>query len=237
MLNKHKYQKAFQICEEYIAQYEHPYLSMSWGKDSILLLYILQQVKKDIKVIFLNSGYALPDTYEIRDKLVDEWDINYEEIQQDVDYIEMCQLIGLPHERTASQQNKVITNIKKITLDDYAKKKGYDLCFWGIRADEAKKRQWLFKKNGYSVKTNDILKVHPIIHFTLSDVWEFYYFLDIPVNQIYTKNKFLKKEQIRNTGWVSTDGADSGKIMWLKYYYPEYYNQLQAKFPQIRAFV
>lgn len=237
LLFQKRYDKAKEIVESYLKKSSSPYISMSWGKDSIFLCYLIRELMPEIKVVYLNSGYALPDTYEIRDRLVDEWNLNYTEIKQEVDYIELSELIGLPHERSVGDQNRAVQMLKKKSLDAWAKGNGHDLCFWGIRADEAKKRQWLFKKYGYSVHTNDITKVHPIIHFRLNELWCTYEELNIPINQIYTKTKFLRREQIRNTGWVSTDGADSGKIMWLKYYYPEYFAKLMVKFPKIRSYV
>ena len=115
MLFRHKYNKILQICERYISP--GAYLSLSWGKDSIFLLYILREINLNIKAVYLNSGYALPDTYRIRDELLDKWDINYTEISQELDYIELCEAVGLPHERSESDQNRAVTKIKKDVLD------------------------------------------------------------------------------------------------------------------------
>ena len=210
---------------------------MSWGKDSIFLLFLVKKYYPDIPVIYVNSGYALPDSYAIRDRLVKEWNLNYHEIQQKVDYIEMCKLIGLPHERSKQDQKTAIKNIKKNVLDDFAVDHQFDLCFWGIRCDESKGRRHLFMTNNYFVKTTLLHKCHPIALISLSELWYLYEEFQIPMNEIYNKTRFLNKMQIRNTGWVSTDGAASGKILWLKYYYPDYFNRLMCDFPEIRAYV
>jgi 3'-phosphoadenosine 5'-phosphosulfate sulfotransferase (PAPS reductase)/FAD synthetase len=162
--------------------------------------------------------------------LLDIWKPNYYEITQEVDYIELCKTIGLPHERTKIQQKKAVQQIKKNVLDEFAINHSFDLCFWGIRCDESKGRSMLYRKNGFFVKSTEIHKCHPIALISQQQLWYFYEKYEIPVNQIYTKTMFLSKFQIRNTGWLSTDGAEQGKIAWLNYYYPDFYNKLKQNF-------
>lgn len=210
---------------------------MSWGKDSIFLLYLIRKIIPSIPVVFVNSGFALPDTYRIRDTLVKEWNLNYFEVTQPIDYIDLCHTVGLPHERSKQQQNIAVKILKKNLLDDFAHQNGFDLCFWGIRCDESKGRMNLFKANGFFVKSTLINKCHPIALIKLQELWYLYDEWDVPCNEIYHKTRFLSKYQIRNTGWISTDDAQNGRIQWLKYYYPEHYNKLCKEFPDIRAYV
>jgi len=228
--------RAMAVINEAISLYSHPYVSMSWGKDSIFLFYLIRQINPDIPLIYVNSNYALPDTYEIRDRLLDLWSPNYHEINQPVDYIELCKIAGLPSERTETGQKKVIELLKKNLLDEFALNHSFDLCFWGIRRDESRMRTGMVKKYNFFIQSGNIHKCHPLAFITLQQLWYFYEKFNIPINGIYLKNKFLDKYQIRNTGWLSNDGAKRGQIIWLKYYYSEIYNKLSKEFPIIRKY-
>jgi len=237
MLWHKKIDVVLSVINEALNNYAHPYLSMSWGKDSMFLLYFVRQIKPDIPVIYVNSGYALPDTYILRDLIIKEWNLNYHEILQEIDYIELCNTIGLPSERSKNEQKKAVQSIKKNVLDEFALNHSFDLCFWGIRNDESKGREMMYRKNGFFIQTTEINKCHPIALISLEQLWYFYDYFKIPLNQIYTKTKFLNKFQIRNTGWLSNDGAEIGKVLWLKYYYPDYFNKLSKLFPYVRKYV
>lgn len=226
--------KCLHIIEQGLSNYNAPYVSMSWGKDSILLYHLIQLIDKTIPVIFVDSGYCLPDTYIIRDKLLKIWKPIYHELKQPTDYVELSKVIGLPHERDSSVQGKAVKILKKSFLDEFALDNSLDLCFWGIRTDESKGRFRMFRKNGYFITSTEVHKCHPIALLTQQQLWYFYDKFNIPKNEIYNKTKFLKPFQIRNTGWVSTDGANQGRLQWLRYYYPEHYIKLQKEFPTIK---
>jgi phosphoadenosine phosphosulfate reductase len=228
--------RAMSVINEVISLYSHPYVSMSWGKDSIFLFHLIRQINPDIPVIYVNSNYALPDTYDIRDRLLDLWNPNYYEINQPLDYIDLCKIAGLPSERTTQGQKKVVELLKKNVLDEFAVNHGFDLCFWGIRCDESKGRSHLYRKHGFLVNSVEPAKCHPIALIKTEQLWYFYEKFKIPINGIYLKNMFLDKFQIRNTGWLSNDGSERGKMQWLKFYHPNIYNKLSKEFPIIRKY-
>jgi len=53
-------------------------IAMLWstGKDSTTTLYLARQVKPDIFVIHLDTGFKFPEIYEFRDRLAEEWNLN-----------------------------------------------------------------------------------------------------------------------------------------------------------------
>lgn len=240
LLNVHKtkIKQIEKIIAEGLETMQSPYLSLSWGKDSSLLMWFVRQQKQDIPCVYINSGYALPDTYTYRDMMLDKYDINYIEIKNEVDYIELCKKQGLPHERSEYEQNQAVKALKKNQADGIAAKYGFDGCFWGIRAEEAIKRTWMIKHNGTLFKSKSgLYRCSPIAYLTTDDVFDIASHIDLPLNTIYTKTQFTKRNKIRNSGWLSTDGAKDGSVKWLKYYYPEYFNKLSLLFPEIRGYV
>lgn len=211
----------------------NPYLSLSWGKDSILLLYFVRQVNPNIKCVYLNSGYALPDTYDIRDRLVTEWNLNYTEIKSDYFAIKDFKP---PDQRTKSEQKKAVDIIKRIPFDNYANGNKHDGNFWGLRVCESIGRKHLIKTHGLLFKSiKGLYRSSPIAWVTNQELWHFYDKFNIPINQIYAKTKFITRDQIRNTGWLSTDGDDKGRLVWLRHYYPTYYKKLIQIYPYMKA--
>lgn len=231
--------RALQRIQEGLSIMENPYLSLSWGKDSTLILFLM--ILNDIKIpaVYMNSGYALPTTYEYRDFILKNYDINYIEISKGVDYLDLCKNIGLPHERTEYEQSKTVSIIKKKKADSIAESYGFDGNYWGIRTDESKKRLHLIKTKGFifKSKTTNLYRCSPIADFKTSDVFEIYEGMNLPINPIYNQTMYIDKFKIRNSGWLSTDGAADGCIVWLKYYYPELFARLQKEFPEIRGYV
>jgi len=104
---KTKLKKCNEIIESGLGAMKEPYLSLSWGKDSTLLMHLVLQQKKDIPCVYINSGYALPDAYEYRDMMLNKYDINYIEIQNQTDYIELCKEIGLVASRRITKTKLV----------------------------------------------------------------------------------------------------------------------------------
>ena len=233
-MNPYQKRKAiYTMIEKCLEDVEKPYLSCSFGKDSILLLYFVRQIIKDIDVVYINSGCSFQEVYKYGDFIVLEWELNYKEIVQDIDYIELCKNIGLPHERETEEQNKAVRILKKDKFNDFVKKQGYDGLFWGLRAAESRGRKQLIKAKGYKFKDNNgLYRLSPIAYLSDNEVWELIDFFKIPYCSLYDKNDIFKRKDIRNSGWVSTDG--DGKILHIKHYYPELYDKLEKEFPQIR---
>lgn len=238
MLFENKIKFAKEIIVESMKIAKKPFLSMSWGKDSAFLLFLFKEMNIDIDVIFLNSNYCCPDTYEYRDRIIKEWNIQkYIELKQEIDYMDLCKEFGLPSERTKQEEKKVRQKIKIDTLNDYAINNNYDLCFWGIRMDESKGRKYFVLRYGDITTNQQVNKSSPIARIKLNELFYFYDYYNIPLNPIYTKTKFLKREQIRNSGWISILGAENGKVKWLQYYYPEQFQKLVKEFPEVRKYV
>jgi phosphoadenosine phosphosulfate reductase len=227
MLFQLKFDAVFMMIDQALAVISNPYLSLSWGKDSTTLLWFVRQVRPEIPCLYINSGYALPDTYQLRDRLVKEWSLNYIELANPVNYEELCKEIGLPHERSKAQQKATVQRIKKDVANKFALGHGYIGNFWGLRAAESNARRKLLSGKGHVFQAlNGLWRAAPLAWLTDQELWYFIDYNKIPYSGVYDKTLFTPREKIRNAGWLSTDRAHDGGIVWLKYYYPEIYNKL-----------
>jgi phosphoadenosine phosphosulfate reductase len=232
------YSRIINIIERGLLEMRQPYLSCSWGKDSVFLLWCMLKVKPDIPVVYMSSNYAFPETYALRDRLVEAWNLNYIEIPA-INNPDLVKEYGMPDiNRTASQQNKVVNMLKKERANSWSHDHGYDGSFWGIRADESRGRKMLIKHKGELFRANDGLwRCSPLAYVRIRELWWMIDHYQVPYSAVYDKTLFFPREQIRNGGWMTTDGAGLfGRIAWLKHYYPEQYKILVELNPQVRSY-
>lgn len=78
----------------------------------------------------------------------------------------------------------------------------------------------------------------PLAYFTNTDIWTYIFTNKLEYPNFYDMQNCGKtREWIRNTSWVSTDGANKGTLVWLKYNFPEYFNELAKKFKEVKGYV
>lgn len=227
------------IISEALRTIENPYLSCSFGKDSVVLLHLVLQQSPSIPIVFIDSGYCFPDTYEVRDAFVNKYNINLVELQQTHDYIEVIDQYGLPDDRTGAQQKKVVQILKKDPANRWAKDNNCKGHFWGLRKEESTGRRVLLNSKGalFYAKGAGLWRCAPLADWQWEDIWAYIHIYDLPYSKIYDKTGFCDPKQIRNTSWITTDGAaQNGRIVWLKFYYPDIFARLAQKFPSIKGY-
>lgn len=236
---RYRIHESIQIIENGAAKISKPYISCSWGKDSLTLLKLTLQVKPDVMVVFMNSGYDLPDLYDTRDKLLKQWHIeNYTEIPSPIDYISLFEQYGMRNiDRTEEGQKEVVRIIKKDNITEWARANGYDGFFWGMRCDESVGRKIYLRKRGAIHTVGGMTRVAPLANWSGDDVWQFIEEVKIPYPAFYDKTDLIAKKEIRSSGWLTCDGAHRGRIIWLKTHYPIQYHELARRFPEVRNYV
>lgn len=55
-------------------------VACSFGKDSIVTLYLLLEQDKNIKVVYNNTGVEFRETLNFAKQLISEWNLNYVEL-------------------------------------------------------------------------------------------------------------------------------------------------------------
>ena len=224
-----KVDKASRLIQEALSEKGNYYVSWSGGKDSTVVLDLARKLKQSITVMHIKSGYELPDGYDYMMQFVKDCRLNFIEINTPIDYLQLCEEFGLPHLRTKATQKKVIMMIKKNPANEWAIENGYHGLFWGIRAQESMARRNLarYKGNRFLDK-NNIIRISPILDWTIKDIWAYFEFAGIPVNPVYLhENCGMNRETIRNSGWLSTDGETRGQLEWLKKNYQVQYRKIR----------
>ena len=237
---KNKIEKAMETIKEAIKMNKKMSISCSYGKDSIVLLDLIHKITDNVIVIQSDSGYQLPDTYRIRKYYEDKFKYKTIIIKQFLPFQEFIKRYGMQSiNRTRESHEKVVQATKKDRLTKKAKEYGVELTFWGLRKSESKARdKFLINRNIFYNKTKEMWYCSPIAYFTSTDIWTYIFMNNLEYPNFYDMQNCGKtREWIRNTSWVSTDGANHGQLVWLKYNFPEYFEKIRREFKEIGGYV
>jgi phosphoadenosine phosphosulfate reductase len=214
-------------------------VSMSWGKDSVVAGHLaLQHLPPPVTMTHIASSYRLPGFEHVQVYFAERADLHIIEPRRTLqETIEWLREIGLPHERTAAQQQAVVKAIKKDVGTAWCIDNGFGVQVMGIRADESKARSAFLRARGAIYDARGMKVACPLAWWAAKDVWAYIVANDLPYHPLYDcETHGQTRETLRNTGWLSTDGAEHGRIVWLREHYPEQYATLARHFGQVTAY-
>ena len=66
--------------EHHLNKHENPVVACSFGKDSLVVLHMVLQIRPDIAVVFNNTKCEYPDTLRLKRRLLEQWNLNLVEV-------------------------------------------------------------------------------------------------------------------------------------------------------------
>lgn len=215
-------------------------VSVSWGKDSIAMADLALDTLGQVPLLHLSSPYALPGYDDTRSYFDARTKVHVLEATRSLEeYVEWCKQIGLPHERERSVQQRVVAQIKRDRGAQWCDENGYTVLALGMRIHEGGPRAKLLRGRGpvYELKSGQV-RCCPLAYWTSQDVWAYIASRRLPYNhKLYdAETHGMTRETIRNTGWLSTDGAHDGRIAWLRQHFPDQYDLLVRHFPHVTLY-
>ena len=196
-----------------------PSISLSWGKDSIVMLHLIRKFCKNTYVIFANTEMEYPETYKYRDKMLktDFKDMKYIETKPIKSFWDCVKEYGYPHKRNPDQNKtskrtpKCCIFLKERPLRNKQKELSVDLVFIGLQTTESMNRRRLFMRLGsyYYKKTDDINICLPLTIWTDADVNRYINDNDIILNPLY--------DIMKRTGCMACTGFTTWREVMNKY--------------------
>ncbi len=158
-------------------------LTCSFQAEDVLLTKLALELDPSIPVLFLDTGYHFPETYEYRDRITREWRLN---------------LINLLPERTVAQQEAEHGLLYQSAPDQCCKLRKVEPLFkavaqyrvWitGMRREQAKTRAALEESAMFALPGGkQVLKLAPLADWTTRDVWYACEQLSIPLLPLYER--------------------------------------------------
>ncbi len=192
--------KSIYIIREAYNQFDKLAMMWSIGKDSSAMLWLCRKAffgTIPFPVIHIDTGYHFKEMLEWRKKFVDKWNLNLI-ISQNKEALAN----GMSSENKLACCNALKTEALKQTIAEH----NFDALLLGIRRDEhgirAKERvfsprnkrfKWDYKNQPpelwdqyKSKKSNEQhIRVHPILHWTEMDIWQYIKREKIPIIPMY----------------------------------------------------
>lgn len=169
-------------------------VACSFGKDSTLMLYFARQACPDIKVLFNNTGVEYRETYQFRDFLVREWNLNYHETKPIKTFWQCVEEYGYPKESRFKGHStpKCCYYLKERPAALWYKENNIEAYFLGITWDESYQRRFVIIRYGDKFRTkkhviHPMTKIYPIAFWSTKEVWKFIKENNIPYNKIYER--------------------------------------------------
>lgn len=218
-------------------------LGMLWsmGKDSSVLLWLARKAflgHVPFPVMHVDTHYKIPEMIEFRDYVADQWNLDLR-VGENTEVLESGQTFP---EGNATRV-ECCSALKKDALQDLIALHDMHAIFLGIRRDEegtrAKERyfsprnkdfEWDFKdqppelwdqfKTDFAPGTH--LRIHPLLHWTEVNIWEYIDREQIPCVSLYFADEDGRR--YRSLGCAPcTDGIDSTAVT-----VPEIIEELKA---------
>jgi 3'-phosphoadenosine 5'-phosphosulfate sulfotransferase (PAPS reductase)/FAD synthetase len=172
---KRKVEKAKEIIREALA-IAPSYVAVSWGKDSVVMLHLVQSICPDILAVFLgHSEQDLITNFSgVQNSYLTKFASNYKAIfldrNQELEY----------------SPTKIKDALDRLQIP---------LAFVGVRSEESKVRRFSVKKYGYiyQYKAGNF-RCYPIANFSWIDIWAYTCLNELPYLEAYDKIDFSSPE-------------------------------------------
>lgn len=205
----------------------------SMGKDSCVMLHLARKAfhgHMPFHVIHIDTTFKFPEMYEFRSRYAREWNLNLlvytnqEALDKGVNYDNNSAL-------------EVCHEMKTVALQKCLHKHKFDGLCLAIRSDEEGSRskerffskrssdsQWdytdqapeLWGQFNTECKKGEHIRVHPVLHWTELDIWEYIGRENIPLVQLYFAKdgkRYRSLGCMPITNPINSDADDVDKII------------------------
>lgn len=141
----------------------------SFQAEDVVVLHLLRKRLPDIPVLFLETGYHFPQTYEFRDQLAHDWGLNLVNVipRQTVEEQESALGILYREDPTRCCQLRKVNPLLEAL-------EPFETWFTGLRREQSVTRKNLKKAELHRLPSGKTLtKVSPLADWSWGQVWEY----------------------------------------------------------------
>jgi len=156
-------------------------LTCSFQAEDVLLLHLAMELRPNIPVLFLETGYHFPETYAFRDQIARDWNLNLTNLLPKKTVAEQESEFGILYQ---TEPNRCCGFRKVEPLFDAVA--NYKVWLTGLRREQARSRTELKEIDDFAVKPEIIVrKLSPFADWTTRDVWQLSAHFNIPLLPLY----------------------------------------------------
>jgi phosphoadenosine phosphosulfate reductase len=157
-------------------------MSTSFGIQSAVMLHLATQVVPDIPVIWVDTGYLPPETYQFAEELTKSLRLNLKVYQSPLSPARMEALYGKLWEKKDIESLNLYDQIRKVEpMRRALRELGATAWLAGLRRDQTSHRQNL----DLVVKQGSQYKIHPILTWNSKDIYEYLQAHDLPYHPFF----------------------------------------------------
>jgi phosphoadenosine phosphosulfate reductase len=171
------------------------YLNISYGADAVfstsfgiedqVVTHLIQEVGRNIAIFTLETGRLFPETYKVWSRTVEKYDLPIRAYYPLTEKVEnLLSTKGPSSFYNSVEDRKECCYIRKIEPLHRAIR-GYKIWITGIRAEQSPNREDM-RAVEYDA-ANNILKIHPLFHWTLAEVEDYIKTHQVPYNLLHDK--------------------------------------------------
>ena len=166
-------------------------VAFSGGKDSLVALRLVVQHYPNIPVVFNNTGVEYPETLRFVHETANAWNLNLIETKPEMTFWECVDQWGFPvgkrPKKGQPSSKKCCYHLKDKPMAFILKCLGSKGYFTGVTAVENRTRMFNARDKGTCYQVKGIRKVHPILYWTVDEVWAYLKENRINANLVYSK--------------------------------------------------
>jgi len=167
-------------------------MSCSFGKDSMVVLFLTLQENPKIPVVFENTLIEFPETLALMRRLEGDLNLVVLRPQSGCNFWQLNDMItakGFKRDDGRKHSNICCYHLKEKPFALWRKATSIQMSLTGVTACESRHRMFVACTKGmeYYSHRDGCHKVHPILYWTPQDVWDFTKDNGIPINEAYGK--------------------------------------------------
>ena len=158
-------------------------VTSSFQAEDMVVLHLATQVTPRIPVLFLDTGYHFAQTYEYRDRMTSEWNLNLVNLMPAITVAEQESQFGILNQTAPDK----CCGIRKVT-PLFAGLESYAVWFTGLRREQSKTRANLQVVDTFTLPSGkELHKISPLADWSTRDVWQYAAEHHIPLLPLYEK--------------------------------------------------
>ena len=160
-------------------------IATSFQSSGLVILHMLRAIRPDLPVLFLDTGFHFRETLDFKDEITKLFDLNMVELRGEHGSVaRQNELYG--DELFRRDPNKCCEINKVLPLQRALE--GYDGWISGLRRDQSPMRSETPMVEAQMLASgNEVLKIHPLAHWTKADVQNYIVTHGIPTHPLLEK--------------------------------------------------
>lgn len=158
-------------------------VTCSFQAEDMVVLHQALQLRADIPVLFLETGYHFKETLAYRDEMAAKWKLNLRNLSAKHSVAEQEGQFGILNQ-TAPDRCCALRKVEPL----FAGLAGFDTWITGLRRDQSPTRANLQQVEMFRLPGGkELKKVSPLATWTASEVWQYLDRHNIPMLPLYAQ--------------------------------------------------